>query len=135
MVVLGTLAFLSFMNILKVMEMPSLEGGVLAVITKYGWLKLATLGAAVGGAFLMAVFRPPKNRKEMLLHALVALGCSFLFGDSAYRIATKYIELDYIAVHGLVGAMSWGFCGGLATMRDKFGTNPIQTVKDVKDIL
>lgn len=115
--------------------MPSLEGGALAVITKYGWLKLATLGAALGGAVLMAVFRPPKNRKEMLLHALVALGSSFLFGDTVFKIINNYIEMDYVAVHGLVGAMSWGFFGGLATMRDKFSKDPVQTVKDVKDIV
>lgn len=114
----------------------SIESGAgFALIAKYGWLKLATLGAALGGAVLMAVFRPPKNRKEMLLHALVALGSSFLFGDFAYQNINKWFEMDYVAVHGLVGAMSWGVFGGLATFRDKFAADPVQAVKDVKDVI
>lgn len=114
----------------------SLEGsGLAALITKYGWIKAATLGSALLGALLMAVFRPPKTRKEMLMQAIIALGSSYLFGDSVYSIVTKWVPLDYVAVHGLVGALSWGIFGGLAHMRDKVAADPIQAVKDVKDIL
>lgn len=114
----------------------SLEGsGLAALIAKVGWVKVATLGSALAGAFLMAIFRPPKSRKEMLLQAIVALGCSYMFGDSAYTIINKWIPLDYVAVHGLVGALSWGAFGGLAHTRDKLSNDPIQVAKDVKDLL
>lgn len=126
----------------------SLESGALgALIAKYGWLKLFTLGAALLGASLMAAFRPPKSRKEVMLHAMVALGCSFLFGDTAVRLADSFfdfIDLNtaaywdflqfYIATHGLVGAASWGLVGGLATLRDKFAADPTGTVKEIKDV-
>ena len=115
--------------------MPTLESGAIAAITKYGWLKLATLGSALGGALLMAVFRPPTTRKEVLMHALVALGCSFYFGDTVYTFINKYVEMDIVASHGLVGAMSWGLFGGLATLRDRFFKDPVQVAKDVKDII
>lgn len=118
-----------------------------ALIAKYGWLKLFTLGASVAGAGLMAVFRPPKSRKEMFLQATVALTCSFLFGDTAVKWADSFfafIDLNtapywdflqfYITVHGLVGAFSWGLVGGLAAYRDKFTNDPVQAVKDVKSI-
>lgn len=114
----------------------SLESGAAgALLAKYGWLKLATLGSALLGATLMAVFRPPKTRKEVLLHALVALGGSFLFGNTAHAILSKWVEMDLTAAHGLVGALSWGAFGGLATFRDKFESNPVEAVKNVKDVL
>lgn len=117
-----------------------------ALIAKYGWLKLFTLGAAGLGAALMAAFRPPKSRKELAMHALVAFGCSFLFGDTAVQLADSFFDFInlatadwwsflqfYITVHGLVGAMSWGLVGGLATFRDRFSNDPTGAIKDVKD--
>lgn len=124
--------------------MPTIEGGIVAIIAKYGWLKALTLGSALLGAGLMAVFRPPATRREMLLQALVALGCSFLFGDTVYTVANNWLHVTpdnivdprfYVTVHGLVGAMSWGIFGGLAHMRDKVSKDPIQAIKDVKDIV
>ena len=117
------------------------------LVAKYGWLKLFTLGAALVGAAMMAAFRPPKTRKELALHAVVALGCSFLFGDTAVKWADSFfdfIDLNtaaywdflqfYITVHGLVGALSWGLFGGLATWRDKFSSDPKGAIDDVKSI-
>lgn len=127
----------------------SLESGAIgALIAKYGVLKLFTLGAAGVGAALMAVFRPPKSRKEMFLQAVVALGCSLLFGDTATKYLDylfDFIDLNtagwvdylqfYVTVHGLVGAISWGAFGGLAHLRDKVESNPIGTAKEIKDVI
>lgn len=127
----------------------SLESGVLgAVIAKLGWVKVLSLGASLIGAGLMAVFRPPKSRKEMFLQAAVALGCSLLFGDTVVKWADHFfdfIDLNtanwvdflqfYVSVHGLVGALSWGLFGGLAHLRDKTATDPIGTVKEIKDVV
>lgn len=128
--------------------MPSIESGVLAFIAKFGLVKTFTLGAALAGASLMAVFRPPKSRKEMFLQATVALGCSFLFGDTLTHMLDSWLDfIDYksspweawmqfaITVHSFVGAMSWGLFGGLAHMRDKVESDPIQAAKDVKDLV
>jgi len=99
----------------------------------FGIGKLFTLGSALTGAFLMAIFRPPKTRKEMFYQGAVALGCSFLFGDAAVQLVASYIQngVNAIAIHGLVGALSWGGFGGLAAFRDKLGAKPIdETIKD-----
>lgn len=117
----------------------SIESGVLGVaITKFGWLKLLTLGYAVIGAAMMAVFRPPKSRKEMMLQAAVALGSSFLFGDLFIAMANNWINLGdewRMPIHGLIGAFSWGAFGGLAHLRDRVQEDPLQVVKDVHDVL
>lgn len=126
----------------------SVESGAFgALLAKYGWLKLFTLGAALAGAAMMAAFRPPKSRRELALHAVIALGCSFLFGDTVVKWADSFFEfIDlntaaywdflqfYITVHGLVGAFSWGLMGGIATLRDRFSNDPTGTVKDVKSL-
>lgn len=119
-----------------------------ALLTKFGWLKIFTLGAALAGAGLMAIFRPPKTKKEMFLQGCVALGCSFLFGDTVVNLldgwfsfidaATSPIDkwMQFaIAVHGLVGALSWGIFGGIAYVRDKVGVNPIEAAKEIKDVV
>lgn len=115
--------------------MPTLESGLAAIATKFGWIKLATLGAAVGGAAIMAMFRPPKTRKEVAAHAFVALASSLIFGNSVYAIAQNYVPLDMVAVHGLIGALSWGAWAGLASWRDKFAENPTQAIKEIKDVV
>lgn len=116
-------------------------------IWKFGLVKLLGFGSALIGAGMMAIFRPPKTRKEMLLQASVALGCSFLFGGSAVTAVDSWSDwinlstasytdvLQFIAmVHGLIGAMAWGVFGGLAVLRDKFSSDPIQAVKDIKSL-
>lgn len=128
--------------------MAAMESGSawgIAAITKFGWIKLLTLGAAGMGALLMAVFRPAKSRKEGFLQAFVALGSSLLFGSFiASSILFKFQLIDITsledllyynaAIHGLVGAMSWGIFGGLATLRDRVGNDPIQVVKEIKGL-
>lgn len=125
----------------------SIESGAIgALVAKYGWLKLITVAAALGGASMMAVFRPPKTKKEMFYQGAIALGCSLMFGDSVASLVDYWF--DYIsmatspreeviqfvvAIHGLVGAFSWGIFGGIAVLRDKFGSDPIQTVKDLRN--
>ena len=110
-------------------------------------MKLFTLTAALGGAGMMAIFRPPKTKKEMMYQGAVALGCSMLFGNVIAELIDywfDFISLEtspidriiqfQVAVHGLVGAFSWGLFGGIAVLRDKFGSDPVQTVKDIKNV-
>lgn len=116
----------------------------LSVIAKYGWVKFFSLGAAILGAGMMAIFRPPKSRKELFTQGAVALGCSILFGSTIASVILHYIPLTlstmeelvsyHVSVNGLVGALSWGIFGGLAHFRDKVESNPEQAIKDVKSL-
>lgn len=95
----------------------------------------------------MAIFRPPLTRKELFLQGMVALASSFLFGGVAVNAVAGYtnwvnvnsssmadiIQFN-IMIHGLIGAISWGVFGGLAVLRDKFGSDPVQTVSDIKNL-
>lgn len=121
------------------MSMSLESGAVGALIAKFGWIKVLSFGAALIGAGIMAVFRPPKSRREMFLQAAVALGCSFLFGGLGVSIADSYLHVGTEAliapVHGLLGALSWGIFGGLAHMRDKVENNPLETIQEVKDVI
>lgn len=110
----------------------------LSVIMKFGWIKFAALGAAGLGALLMAISRPPQSKREMFLQGFTALGTSFLFGDLAYVMCTYYLPfaVDFTAVHGILGALSWGLFGGIAHFRDKLGSKSLdETFKDVKNNL
>lgn len=126
----------------------SLEGGAVgALIAKYGAVKLVTVFAALSGAGMMAIFRPPKTRKEVFYQGAVALGCSLMFGDVVASMIDYWFDFInmssspreqviqfMVAVHGMVGAFSWGIYGGIAVLRDKFGSDPVQTVKDIKNV-
>lgn len=125
----------------------SVETGAGVLITKYGAMALLGSAAALLGAGIMAVFRPPKSRKEMFLQGVVALGSSFLFGGTAVKVLahiTGWVDLAHdnivdisqftVMVYGLIGAFSWGLFGGIAYFRDKFEADPIQAIKDVKDL-
>lgn len=130
------------------MAEPTSSGVLGALVYKFGAIKLAGLGAALAGAGIMAIFRPPKTRKELFFQCAVALGSSLLFGGSAVRAFDYYFDwidmttapfeevLQFTgAVHGIIGAVSWGLFGGLSVLRDKLGSDPVQAVKDVKDVL
>lgn len=114
----------------------SIESGVgIALLIK---TKVLAFLPALLGAALMAVFRPPKTRKEMFWQGAVALGSSFLFGPLAVSIASQWLPAGddlRVAVYGLMGALSWGAFGGLAHMRDKVAKDPIAAIKEVKDLV
>lgn len=125
----------------------SAEAGAGALIAKFGMVKILSFGAALVGAGIMAVFRPPRTRKELFMQGAVALGSSLLFGGTAVNVLahlTGWIDLatanmsDIVqfnaTVHGLIGAMAWGLFGGLAVLRDKFSSDPIQAVKDIHNL-
>lgn len=126
----------------------SAEGIAGLTLWKFGTVKLLGFGAALIGAAIMAVFRPPKSRKEMFMQGTVALGSSLLFGGAVVTALAGFqvfgVNLDTspmvdiiqfnAMVHGLIGALAWGVFGGLAVLRDKFGSDPIQTVRDIKDL-
>jgi len=126
---------------------PTSSGFLGIAIWKFGAFKLLGVGFALIGAAIMAIFRPPLTRKEMMWQAAVAIGASLLFGYNACRyLDSEWAWIDmkadsledvvqFIAmVHGLIGASAWGIFGGLAVLRDKFGSDPIKTAKDIKDI-
>lgn len=114
----------------------SIESGAgVALLIK---AKVLSFLPALVGAALMAIFRPPKTRKEMLAQAAVALGCSFLFGNAAFNLVDGWLHIGpdgKDAVLGLVGALSWGAFGGLAHFRDKVAKDPLQAIKDAKDAI
>lgn len=115
----------------------SIESGVLGgIIAKVGLAKFLTLGVALLGAAVMAVFRPPQSRKEMAMQAAVALGSSLMFGDLFVSLAHHWLDTPIedlvVPINGLVGALSWGAFGGLAHYRDKLSNRPIdESIKDV----
>jgi len=117
----------------------SLESGVVgAIVAKVGAAKALGLGAALIGAAIMCVFRPPKTRKELFYQGAVALGSSMLFGGFGVALVDSWLHLGVdtltVPVHGLIGALSWGIFGGLAHFRDeKLAKDPLQAIKDVKD--
>lgn len=123
------------------------ETGAGFLIYKFGALKLLGFGAALMGAGMMAVFRPPLTRKELFMQGAVALGSSLLFGGTLVSAAagfTGWVDLKMGApedvaqftamVYGLIGALSWGLFGGLAVLRDKFGSDPVRAIQDVKNL-
>lgn len=130
-------------------ETMSAESGVAAAfIYKVGIIKVLSLGSALVGAGIMTIFRPPANRTELFKQAAVALGASLLFGTSAVQFLDYHLDwidltkatmeqiLQFNAgVHGFIGAVAWGFFGGIATLRDRFATDPVKTVKDAKDAI
>ena len=132
---------------MKDLNMPAAETGAGILLMKFGVLKLLGFGAALIGAGMMAAFRPPKSRKELFTQGAVALGSSLLFGGTLVKAAASFTGLVDLStgsledvgqftamVYGLIGALSWGLFGGLAVLRDKVGTDPIQVVKDVKNL-
>jgi hypothetical protein len=116
-----------------------------AAITKFGWIKLFSLGSALLGAGMMALFRPPKTKRELFIQGAVALTASLLFGNVATDLADYWLDfidlneapmqkiIEFtVVVHSLVGALSWGVFGGIAQFRDKLADKPLEAIKDAK---
>lgn len=94
--------------------------------------KLAGVFAAVIGAGIIAATRPPATRGQLFAHAAVAIGSSILFGHQVAVALDPYVywvdlaqagpweSLDYyVAVHGLVGAASWGVWGYISSIIER----------------
>jgi hypothetical protein len=118
----------------------SIEGVSAGLLAKFGMAKVLSFGAAFIGAAIMLMFRPPKSRKDLFYHACSAFAGSALFGGTALALAVSWTGLDkdtlIPAVYGIIGALSWGFFGGLASWRDdKLAKDPLQAIKDVKDVV
>lgn len=120
----------------------SFESGALgALIYKIGFAKFLGLGAALVGAGIMAIMRPPQSRKELFFQALVAIAGSLLFGGFAVEAFVHFshwaaVSYEIVgAIHGLIGAISWGVFGGIAVLRDRLSKDPIQVAKDIKELL
>lgn len=111
------------------MRMAAIESGAGAL----GFFGKAAViaGAGLLGAAAMAAFDPPKTKKLLFIQAAIALGCSFMFGPIAVKAADFYFDFINLAgitnwidfmetvapIYGLVGALSWGFVGLLASVR------------------
>lgn len=126
------------------MSMSSIESALAIVAAKVGFTKLFTLVAVFAGVFLMAIFRPPQNRKEVLKHGLVALLTSYLAGPLAAKLVASWlsaisgpISIDdvLIPVHGFIGAFSWAAWAGAATWRDKLARDPQGAIQNAKDLV
>lgn len=94
------------------------------------WKALASLGAGVLGAAIMAAVDPPTTRKELFSQAAVAGVGSLVFGPVVLRVVNHFVpflgtdnktvwDLFEVAVpvYFLVGAISWGFFGAVAKVR------------------
>lgn len=125
--------------------MSSIESALAIVAAKVGFTKLFSLIAVFAGVFLMAVFRPPKDRKEVLKHGLVALLTSYLVGPLVTKLVASWlstisgapISIDdvLVPVHGFIGAFSWAAWAGIATWRDKLAKDPQGAIQDAKDVV
>lgn len=116
------------------------SGTVATVAATKGSIKLFAVLAGVAGSALMIAIRPNLTRKQMAMHAGVAGAMSWFLTAPAIRIASGFgwLELDkwpvedmqdlHVAVAFVIGAMSWGFVGGLYWFSEKFGTNPIEAI-------
>lgn len=105
--------------------------GMFATFKAFG----IAVGAAAVGVGIMAIMRMPKTRMEMFYQGMVAIAASILFGDSVASFAAYYFpfKIEPAAIHGFVGALSWGIFGGLAHLRDKVESKPLdESINDVR---
>lgn len=116
--------------------MPVEQGGLLALLIKY---KVIGYLASLSGALLIAMTKPPETRKGLFTHAAAALISTFLFGELGVSLLANWIDIPrdvlLVPVYGFVGSMGWGIAGGLSTFSQRFAKDPIQSVKDVRDIV
>ena len=116
------------------------SGTMTTIAAVNGGAKLFAVLAGVAGAALMVAIRPNLTRKQMALHAATAGAMSYFLTSPLIRLASGFgwLEIDkwpvddardiHVAVAFFIGAMSWGFVGGLYWFREKFGTNPIEAI-------
>jgi len=131
------------------MPEPTMSGaaaGAAAAKTVVG-AKIITVVAGVAGAAVMIAIRPNMTRKQMFLHALVA-GVVSLFMTNPFLAVmanvsdwfdtTKWIPEtrdEWRTMWSFVlGALSWGMMGALYYMRERFGSNPIETINDLRNV-
>ena len=121
------------------MSMSSIESVIAFLAAKVGVTKLLTLASVFAGVFLMAIFRPPSSRKEVIQHGLVALLSSFLAGPLLSKLTSSWLGVPIddvlIPVHGFIGAFSWAVWSGAATWRDRLIKDPQGAINDAKDIV
>ena len=122
------------------------SGTVATVAATKGSIKLFAVLAGVAGSALMIAIRPNLTRKQMAMHAGAAGAMSWFLTAPAIRIASGFgwLELEkwpiedmqdlHVAVAFVIGAMSWGFVGGLYWFSEKFGTNPIEAIGMLRNI-
>lgn len=117
------------------MEMPIEQGGILALLMKY---KFFAYAASLAGAVLIALTDPPKTRKELFTRVAAAMIASALFGNLGVTLLHNWIDVDVVdlivPVYGFVGGMGWGIAGAISSFSKRFAANPVQAVKDVKEL-
>jgi len=100
----------------------------------FSWKALgfsALLGSGILGGMLMAIFDPPKTRKQLFLQGAAAGIGGLFFGPIALRTLDHYVEwislttaspvevLEVAApIYLLIGTMSWGIFAALAKLRE-----------------
>jgi hypothetical protein len=121
---------------MNIPNMPVEQGGLLALLIKY---KVVAYLASLSGALLIAMTNPPKTRKGLFYHAIAALITTFLFGEFGVSLLANWVDIPradlLIPVYGFIGSMGWGIAGGLSTFSERFAKDPVQAVKDVKDVV
>lgn len=104
--------------------------------------KLSVTGAlgAIGG-LIMALFDPPKSRKELVFQGMTAGIASMVFGPTALEFFLDHYDFFdpnnrewVIPIYFLVGALSWGGFAALAKLRQliaRFGAAKIADQVDL----
>lgn len=122
------------------MRMAAIESGA-GAIGIFGKVAIIA-GAGLLGAAAMAAFDPPKTKKQLFIQAAIALGCSFMFGPIAVKALDFYFDFINLAsitnwvdfmetvatIYGLVGALSWGFVGLVASLRQLIHRRGAKTI-------
>ena len=102
-------------------------------------IALAKLAPAfVGAAVMVAVCPKTITRREIFLRAVVAMSLSYLFGDVAVAYVSSlgwgwfHAEKHNAAVLGMIGALGWGFVGGIDFVARKFKRDPFGTADRIR---
>ena len=120
------------------------SGAVATVATTKVSIKMIAVAAGVAGAALMVAIRPNLSRKMLALHMAVAGCMSYLLHGIAVHVLKTWLDVDkwphddvinlHVSVAFIIGALSWGFVGGLYWFREKFGTNPIEAIAAIRNL-